>query len=633
MTGYRWRFTPKTPGIRERNPIAGEFFSTEATDRPGEALVREGIQNSLDAAAGEGPVMVRMRVSGERGACSRAEVSEFLEGLEPHLTADSNGLRPDAIPGPEDSCPFLVFEDFGTVGLTGDTGEDNPQNDADNNFYYFFRAEGSSAKEGKRGTWGVGKQVFPRSSRINSIFGLTVRADDGRKLVMGMSVLKSHDVNGQRYMPDGWFGGSEGLTTVPIDDEEVIDKFCKAFDVQRGDKETGLTIVVPWCQLDVGDSELREAVLQQYFWPILKGKLEVLIEAPGIDDLVLTRNSFKAEVERLDDDSRSRILPFVELTDWVGDLHERDYFEIKMPDASRRWEWSEELFADDLLDEMRKRYEAGERLAIRVPVTVRPRNAPEEAAFFDVILERDEDLQSAEVKYIRDGLIISRVSPGRVHGVRALVVVEESLPMAEFLRKAENPAHTEWQAAAANFSGEYKSGKSDLEFVKLSVKEIVRVLTAAAQEEAPRLLVDYFSIPASEEPDEVLEPTPEPGPDPPDVDPPGPSSPRVVIRGLQDGFVVVPSQASDFDSETLRIECAYDVRSGNAFKRYNPADFDLADLDLNVDGVDVVRAEANALVIRIRDPKFRVAVTGFDTNRDVRVRAKQTEGRDAGKDA
>jgi hypothetical protein len=61
---YQWHFGPKPPGQKERNPIQGEFFATEAIDKPGEALVREGIQNSIDASHGDRKVMVRIRVSG-----------------------------------------------------------------------------------------------------------------------------------------------------------------------------------------------------------------------------------------------------------------------------------------------------------------------------------------------------------------------------------------------------------------------------------------------------------------------------------------------------------------------------------------------------------------------------------------
>ena len=44
-----WYFRPLEVDETTREPIQGEFFSTEAIRNPTEALVREGIQNSLDA--------------------------------------------------------------------------------------------------------------------------------------------------------------------------------------------------------------------------------------------------------------------------------------------------------------------------------------------------------------------------------------------------------------------------------------------------------------------------------------------------------------------------------------------------------------------------------------------------------
>lgn len=205
MTEFRWHFNEMRPCDKAREPIQGEFFAADAIHNPGEALVREGIQNSLDARCNGQKVMVRIRVCGTEHAVRQEAVASFLDGLEEHVKAPGNGLRD--IPDDKEDCPTLVFEDFGTRGLLGDPAEWKPAAGSGNHFYHFFRAEGRSDKCQKDiGRWGVGKQVFPRASRINAVFGLTVRSDDRRKLLMGMAVLKSHDLNGVRYGPDGWFG-------------------------------------------------------------------------------------------------------------------------------------------------------------------------------------------------------------------------------------------------------------------------------------------------------------------------------------------------------------------------------------------------------------------------------------------
>src|SRR5947209_7743618 len=88
-----WYFKKLRPGDTTREPIQGEFFSTEAISDNAEALVREGIQNSLDARRGSEPVIVRIRVSGAEHASAPRAVAEFLDGAWPHLQARGNGLR------------------------------------------------------------------------------------------------------------------------------------------------------------------------------------------------------------------------------------------------------------------------------------------------------------------------------------------------------------------------------------------------------------------------------------------------------------------------------------------------------------------------------------------------------------
>ncbi len=169
----RWYFNQPKPGDTNREPIGGEFFATDAIRNPAEALVRESIQNSLDAGRNGETVRVRFFLSDEQCQLLPEKTVPYLEEGWPHFQAERNGLK-DA-PQQKDACRFLVIEDFGTTGLIGNVEQWQPFAEIKNPFYYFFRAEGQSGKgELDRGRWGIGKTVFPRSSRM---FGLTVRVD------------------------------------------------------------------------------------------------------------------------------------------------------------------------------------------------------------------------------------------------------------------------------------------------------------------------------------------------------------------------------------------------------------------------------------------------------------------------
>jgi len=60
----KWQFRKMRPGEINVDPIEGEFFTTEAVGGMNDALVRESIQNSLDAAEGTGTVTVRFSLNG-----------------------------------------------------------------------------------------------------------------------------------------------------------------------------------------------------------------------------------------------------------------------------------------------------------------------------------------------------------------------------------------------------------------------------------------------------------------------------------------------------------------------------------------------------------------------------------------
>ncbi|MGA9452284.1 MAG: hypothetical protein WBW41_13175 [Verrucomicrobiia bacterium] len=273
-----WHFRPLEVGETTREPIQGEFFSTEAIRNPTEALVREGIQNSLDAGT-ESPIRIRIFLASGNSAAPASRVAPWLNGAWPHLHATGNGLREP--PSETSSCPFLVFEDFGACGLQGDVTQAFDEPGVKNHFFYFYRAEGRSGKsEVDRGRWGIGKHVFPRSSRLSTFFGLTIRADDGKRLLMGHTVLKSHRVGSTPFSPDGYYGEQQSNKLVlPVSDKAMLDTFCTDFNLKRAD-QPGLSLVVPFVDLDFTARHLKEAVVSGYFYPFLTGALEVIVETP-----------------------------------------------------------------------------------------------------------------------------------------------------------------------------------------------------------------------------------------------------------------------------------------------------------------------------------------------------------------
>ncbi len=281
----RWHFNDRRACDRMRDSANDAFFTAESLENLSEGLVREGIQNSLDAAQRDvtGVRQVRVRIAFQ--AKAPAKVSEFLK--EQFRSVRENFARGLAVTDIDQffasDTGYLVFEDFGTRGLTGDVKEYRLENAEQNAFFSFFRAEGRSSKTGENlGRWGIGKQVFSTASRLHAMFGLTIREDVLRRVLMGSAIVRTHSVGGKDFQPDAWFGCRDDADepVQPVTDAQEIDAFCAAFELKRGN-ESGLSVIVPCVDERVTTDDLRRGIVRSFFWPILLGELVVDLEVPG----------------------------------------------------------------------------------------------------------------------------------------------------------------------------------------------------------------------------------------------------------------------------------------------------------------------------------------------------------------
>src|SRR5215469_1412501 len=277
----KWYFREMQRAEMSVNPIQSEFFSTEAIEGLTEALVRESIQNTLDAGQTI-PARIRFWLSGLENAIPTKKASQYFGGLEEHLKANGSGLQ--AVPSLSSGIPFLLVEDFNARGLCGSPLQDKDVPGTNNDFYYFWRNVGRSGKgEKDRGRWGVGKTVFPAASRINTFLGFTVRNDTPQDLLMGQSVLKVHQLNGSRLYPYGYFGNIEadGFAR-PFEDTGFLDQIRSDFSLARNN-EPGLSVIVPFPDEDINYVRILKATLRQYFYPIMAGGLVVVVGDLTVD--------------------------------------------------------------------------------------------------------------------------------------------------------------------------------------------------------------------------------------------------------------------------------------------------------------------------------------------------------------
>jgi hypothetical protein len=99
------------------------------------------------------------------------------------------------------------------------------------------------------------------------------------------------------------------------------------------------------------------------------------------------------------------------------------------------------------------------------------------------------------------------------------------------------------------------------------------------------------------------------------------------IRRVNGGFVVAAHPNAESLPETVEIRAAYMVRDGarQALKRYDPLDFRLERMRLEVQGAEVEHCAGNRLVLARVGKHMRVEALGFDTLRDLVIRVAPLE--------
>jgi hypothetical protein len=626
-----WYFKLKQPDDTTRDPISGEFFATEAIRNSAEALVREGVQNSLDARPVGGVALVRILVSGEEWAAPAPAAARFFGGLRPHLAARGNGIRDDLRPELGHPVRFLAYEDFGTTGLIGDPLQWHRIDGTQNGFFAFFRAEGENAKsdEGRRGRWGVGKFVFPRASMGSAFVAWTVRATDARSLLLGRCILKSHETAEGIHVPDGYFGERRavvgGQITAPSEDAVLSSEFRETFRLKRT-TEPGLSLVVPWYDGGISRGTIVDAAIRDWFYCLLSGELEIEVVDPS-GTLRLDRESVLTEVGRLPDRDRDELVPLLDLTRFAISDAARSPVQCADPDQRNSPKWHERMLDEAGITRLRTTLDSGGSVAIRVPIVVKQKGAPDAPSEFLVFLVRDADFESGRPVFVREGIIVSDAKGTSARGYRSLVVATDK-PLADLLGDAENPSHTEWRQDTANFKEKYKYGKAFLDFVRASVRNIVKQIEQNAEDVSPDLLVDFFSLPEIEAQLTTRRPAQKPNgpgdqPEPP-ITPPPARPRRYSLTKVKGGFSLSRGPATASTPGAIEVTVAYDVRNGDPFRKYHTDDFQLLrggiDPGPNYRGLEVDSYSANTIRWRVTHPDFHVSIAGFDTNRDLVVR-------------
>lgn len=605
-----WAFIePPKRGVRT-NPTEGELFINDRVDRP-DSLIREAGQNSSDARRQDVPTAeLRFTLIRGQDVPTAEQIHPYIADLIPHLEAC--GIDLGAIDFKKPS--ILLVEDFGTVGLQGATDEDDEESLA-----LFWRNVGDSHKGGVRGgRWGLGKTVFANSSRIAAWFGLTIRADDLRELLIGQVALRKHKLDETTYLPHALFCSkypapdeAEG----PIEDPERLAAFRSTFCLSRK-QEPGLSVVIPFPHESITEQSLLKAAIQHFFFPILRRRMII-----NINGRELSADSIRGIAAELDlRDMESAIAVAGEICSTPPEsISTVDYPEaLAFPNGPLG---SSSLTPEKLLL-LKQSYRQGQLTAISVPILIRPKNEDPKPSHIKLFLKHIPEISRGTDFYLRDGIsVIDHRTFGEAEKAVGVLLADDEVA-SRFLGDAENPSHTAWNAKGKGLEVRYCDPQKTVMFIRRSLRQFYDLVAKEEDVEDRQALSDVFFVPKEGRGENRPPPTPPPPPSPP---PPAKPS-KTQLTKVEGGFGVKAGSgltASDLPIK-VNIQVAYDVRKGNPFNKYDKRDFSLESKDISVYAdspqVSDAAASGNTLSFQANTMDFSVRVTGFDPHRDLKIK-------------
>lgn len=210
-------------------------------------LVRESIQNSLDAAIqGEKHVKVDFHI----GRFSPRQANELLEGISEKL----NKRYTDEL------YDFIAISDTNTLGLTGPVNirEVDDEKNYGNLIKLVYDISKPQTQEGAGGSWGLGKTIYSRVG-IGLVFYYSRIKNDSGKYESRLAIVLIEDERlADALIPPAegfkvrrgiaWWGEPYGDgTVIPLVNEIEIEKILSIFGIQPFQREdTGTKIIIPY---------------------------------------------------------------------------------------------------------------------------------------------------------------------------------------------------------------------------------------------------------------------------------------------------------------------------------------------------------------------------------------------------
>lgn len=278
----KWKFTPIND-IEEANfnKSLERFYKMGVN-----GLTRENIQNSLDAALDDRPVIVKIKLGKikKESIPGMDHIEERIANLRGFNSYTRETIAHMQSKVNQDEVYYISFEDQNTRGLTGAAkGQHGSEQDTWGIYAYHkgvhYEDENEDREIARGGSHGVGKIASNAASDLHMMFFANCDGN-GSQHLGGTIQLIEHHLDNQAYRSTGYFTDVEynqdKFTYIPY--ENSFDEVFK--------KDTrGLKIVIPFLREEYTDeTAVIKGICDSFFIAILEKELEVHINGHQIND-------------------------------------------------------------------------------------------------------------------------------------------------------------------------------------------------------------------------------------------------------------------------------------------------------------------------------------------------------------
>lgn len=437
------------------NDALVEFFKKI----PYESLVRESIQNSIDARVDMSkPVKVsfKFKTMPSSSHSHFLAIQEHIEGcIQMYNNEDSQkkfGPMLDYIKNLKEDLAskiqYLAVEDFNTKGM------DYVAGDTSCGFYSFVKCAGNSSKSDSSagGSFGFGKAAYFNVSQLRTLLVSTMTSKR-QVFYQGVSSLSTHIINGVKYVPVGFYDDTDGQD--PINNPERI-----PIRYRRDDPGTSIFIMgTPASSAQDKDDSYNTMVRSTiiHFWlAIWEGDLEVVINDVEIrkDNLTeITAHYFSEDEDGKRGHSNPK--PYIDAVVNAGIDSKHLYKELQV-----------------------------EHIGIIRFYLLKSKNA------------KDRILRMRARK-----MLVSARPNQTSYGFYAVMVCDNPIGN-KILRMCENPSHTEWDPNNCS-NKERKIAKEAIRSLNDKLQDTIHEIFASNQGDTLNIkgLEEYLYIPTAEEND------------------------------------------------------------------------------------------------------------------------------------